>query len=152
MIMRNILLAAALTFTPLSPVFSQENLKLGSPEARITLEKDADRMLVEMLMKAKNSIFLEKDIKTLRFPFVCPHAMFALTAIASGAVDPEAGAKFFVSGLLKDREEMVSMHITGQPGFDLMKSDATIHVGISENVSRDQLANILDMGIGFMGP
>ena len=151
MFMRNILLAATLTVASQSAVFSQENLDLGSSKVRIELETGTDKMLVEMLKKARDSI-LQENAPIVTFPFSCPHAMFALSAIASGSVEPGIGTKFFVSGLLKDREEMVSMHITGQPGFDLMNADITINVKMSDKVSRKDLAKIVDTGLGFLGP
>jgi hypothetical protein len=150
MFIRNILFAAALTFAAPTAVLSQDKLDLGSSKVRIELEASSDKMLVEMLAKARDSILREKR-PIVKFPFVCPHAMFALAAITSGAVGPEAGAKFFVAGLMKDREEMVSMHITGQPGFDLMAADISLNVKMSDKVTRENLAKIVDMGIGFLG-
>ena len=87
-----------------------------------------DKMLIETLMNKRVRI-LQQKAERLLFGVVCPHAMLTFSAIAAKAVEPDLGTKFFISGLLKDREEMVSMHITGQPGINLMNA------GVSHSAS-----------------
>ena len=132
-----------------SAVQAQGMNDLGSSAMRAELGSEIDQSMSSMLESARRSLIAETG-PIVNLPYICPHAMRAMAAIAAGRVDRAQGARMFIAGLEQDKAEMMAMKIGAAPAIDFTGTKARLSVAMDAKVSREDLAGILEMGQSYL--
>ena len=123
--------------------------ELGKIGALNKIETSMNSGMISMLDGAINSIKSSSN-NIMILGVICPKAMLALAAVGTGKLDVENGTRQFLSGLIEDRQEMISASITKNPGVNLAGSDVMIKFTVSKDVSVEDMINIIETGQRFL--
>ncbi|MBP0482905.1 hypothetical protein [Sagittula salina] len=143
-----VLLAFSVGLVPLSAAAQLRGLPTA--DIRMQLQSESTDMMLAALDSARRGVLRPAEGPIIRLPYICPHAMGALAAIAAGAVDMDTGAKLFFQGLVDDQANFMRMKIVGGAMADMSHTGAEINVKMSDKVDARQLASLIEAGRAFL--